>query len=174
LPLLAGTAVVDGIGAAGGPRCALKWPNDVMHDGRKLAGLLVERVESPAGPAAVLGIGLNVTTQPHELPVPTAGSLVTAGMPDPDRTGLLLHVLAALERTYREWVGAAGDPARGLAASYAEHCETLGRTVRVHLPSGKELVGTATGIAGDGGLRVDTGRDVVTVSAGDVIHVRPA
>ena len=174
LPLRAGTAVVDGIAAAGGPRCSLKWPNDVLYDDLKLAGLLVERVDSASGPAAVLGIGLNVTMEREELPVDTAGSLVVAGMKNPDRTDVLLHLLAALELRYRDWVDAAGDPARGLAEDYAGCCETLGREVRVHLPSGAELVGTAAGIAVDGGLQVDTGAEVVTVSAGDVVHVRPA
>jgi BirA family biotin operon repressor/biotin-[acetyl-CoA-carboxylase] ligase len=173
LPLLAGTAVVDGVAAAGGPLCALKWPNDVMYDGHKLAGLLVERVESPTGPAAVVGIGLNVTTGRHELPVGTAGSLLTAGMSDPDRTGLLLHLLAALERRYRDWTAVGGDATQGLADAYAGCCETLGQPVRVHLPSGADLVGTAVGIALDGGLQVDEGAGVVTVSAGDVVHVRP-
>ncbi len=173
LPLLAGTAVVEGLEEAGGPACSLKWPNDVTYDGLKLAGLLVERVETPGGPAAVLGIGLNVSTRRDELPVATAGSLVTAGMPDPDRTALLGHLLAALGRAHDHWVTAGGDPGQGLADTYTERCETIGQSVRVHLPSGSELLGTAVGIAQDGGLQVDDGTGVVTVSAGDVVHVRP-
>jgi BirA family transcriptional regulator, biotin operon repressor / biotin---[acetyl-CoA-carboxylase] ligase len=173
LPLLAGTAVVEGVAEAGGPRCGLKWPNDVMYDGLKLAGLLVERVESARGPAAVLGIGLNVSTGRDELPVSTAGSLVTAGMTEPDRTTLLLHVLAAVEERYRSWTAVHGDPSVALAEGYAGLCETLGQEVRVQLPSGDQLIGTAVGIALDGGLQVEGGSGVVTVSAGDVIHVRP-
>ena len=174
VPLLAGVSVVEGIDAAGGPRCSLKWPNDVLYDGLKLAGLLVERAESPSGPFAVLGIGLNVTMGRDELPVATAGSLVTAGMAQPDRTGLLLHLVGALERRYGRWAAAGGDPAQGVADDYAGRCETLGQEVRVQLPSGKELTGTAVGIAVDGGLQVEDGAGVVTVSAGDVVHVRPA
>ena len=54
LPLLMGVAVVEGVRRACGLRCALKWPNDVLLDGAKLAGILVERVERPEGAAAVV------------------------------------------------------------------------------------------------------------------------
>ncbi len=174
LPLLAGVAVVHAVQGAGGPSCALKWPNDVMYDGRKLAGLLVERVETPSGPAAVLGIGLNVSTAPEELPVAGAASLATVGFAAVDRTALLLRILEALGDRLAAWSAAGGDPAHGLLEDYRARCETVGKQVRVHLPSGAQLVGTATGVAEDGGLVVDTGSGAVTVSAGDVVHVRPA
>lgn len=174
LPLLAGVAAVDAIEDAGGPPCALKWPNDVMYDGRKLAGLLVERVATPSGPAAVLGVGLNVSTTPEELPVPGADSLAGVGWSGLDRTLLLVQLLDALGRRLRRWTREAGDPGRGLLEDYQARCETVGRRVRVHLPSGADIVGTATGVAGDGGLVVDAGAGAVTVSAGDVVHVRPA
>ena len=174
LPLLAGVAVVEALEDVGGPVCRLKWPNDVMHDGRKLAGLLVERVETPAGPAAVLGVGLNVSTTLEELPVPGAGSLATAGWPGMDRGAILVRVLEVLGRRLRRWARDAGDAERGLREDYVTRCETVGQQVRVHLPSGGELVGTATGVAVDGGLRVTDGSRTLTVSAGDVVHVRPA
>lgn len=171
LPLLAGVAVVEAIEAAGGPSCALKWPNDVMYDGAKLAGLLVERVESPTGPAAVLGVGLNVSTTAEELPVPGAGSLATAGW-DADRTELLVTILDVLGRRVRAWAGASGDEA--LRVDYTARCDTVGRSVRVHLPSGRDVVGTAVGIGPDGALQVEGPDGPVDLSAGDVVHVRPA
>ena len=174
LPLLAGVAVVDAVADAGGPRCSLKWPNDLVHDGRKLAGLLVERVDTPAGPAAVLGVGLNVTTTIEELPVPGAGSLASVGWPGVDREQLLVAILEALGTRLQRWSHDGGDPARGLLEDYRERCETVGREVRVHLPSGRHLVGTAVGIATDGGLQVAAAGETLTVSAGDVVHVRPA
>ncbi len=173
LPLLAGLATVEGIESAGGPVCALKWPNDVRYGDRKLAGLLVERVETPEGPAAVLGIGLNVTTTEDELPVPGAGSLATVGRPGLDRGALLVGVLEALGTRLDLWARTAGDPGAGLREDYLTRCETLGRAVRVHLPSGDDLVGTAVDIGDDGGLRVQAGGREVAVSAGDVVHVRP-
>ena len=77
LPLLAGIAVVEAL-REHGVAAGLKWPNDVMLAGpegeAKVAGILVERVDTPTGPAAVLGIGLNVHQDAGELPVATATS----------------------------------------------------------------------------------------------------
>jgi BirA family biotin operon repressor/biotin-[acetyl-CoA-carboxylase] ligase len=180
LPLLTGVAVVEGILAAGGPACALKWPNDVMHDGLKLGGLLAERVDTPTGAAAVLGIGLNVSTLRSELPVPTATSLRLAGHPAADRTTVLVHLLDALGRRYGDWARRYGDPravpsdgrSGGLLAEYRRHCGTLGQEVRVHLPSGEVLEGVAASIDAEGALVVDTAGGPAVVSAGDVVHVR--
>jgi BirA family biotin operon repressor/biotin-[acetyl-CoA-carboxylase] ligase len=170
LPLLAGLAVLEGVEAEAGLSCRLKWPNDVLHAERKVAGLLVERVETPDGPAAVVGIGLNVSTSADELPVETATSLVAAGAGDVDRTALLGSILSALGLRYRRWSELAGDP-RELRADYEQACATIGRRVRVELPSGS-LEGTATGVDADGGLVVAGPSGPVTVSAGDVVHVR--
>ncbi len=174
LTLLAGVAVAEGLRAAGAPPVGLKWPNDVMDGGLKLGGLLAERVDTPTGPAVVLGIGLNVSTLRPELPVDQATSLVLAGMVAPDRTRLLLHVLDALGRGYLTWSAAGGDPADGLLGRYRALCETLGRRVRVQLPSGATVEGTATAVSPDGGLVVDGPEGSLTVTAGDVVHVRPA
>ena len=75
LPLLSGVAVAEAVRRAAGVDATLKWPNDVLVEDRKLAGVLVERVETPVGPAAVLGIGLNVSATRAELPVVAATSL---------------------------------------------------------------------------------------------------
>jgi BirA family biotin operon repressor/biotin-[acetyl-CoA-carboxylase] ligase len=173
LPLLTGVAVVEGVRRACGLRCALKWPNDVLLDGAKLAGILVERVERPDGAAAVVGVGINVSTTRDELPVDTATSLHLAGAGEVHRADLLAHVLGALGEHYDSWRAAAGDP-RAVRASYLSVCDTLGRDVRVHLPDGRDLVGRASDIDPDGRLVVDTqaaGR--VVLGAGDVVHVRP-
>ena len=69
LPLLAGHALVTALREIEVP-AGLKWPNDVLIGERKVAGILLERVETGDGPAAVLGIGLNVSTTAEELPVP--------------------------------------------------------------------------------------------------------
>jgi BirA family biotin operon repressor/biotin-[acetyl-CoA-carboxylase] ligase len=173
LPVVAGLAVVEGVEAAGGPACGLKWPNDVLHDGLKTAGILVERIETPRGPAAVLGVGLNVSTTRDELPVPTATSLALAGATGLDRTSLLLEVLAALRRRYDGWRRSGGQPGRDLLEEYRRRCVTLGQSVRVHLPSGVVLEGTAVDLDADGALVVESRGQRASVSAGDVVHVRP-
>jgi BirA family transcriptional regulator, biotin operon repressor / biotin---[acetyl-CoA-carboxylase] ligase len=136
----------------------------VLVEERKVTGILVERVETPAGPAAVVGIGLNVSTTAEELPVPTATSLALEGSA-PDRTDLLLALLSALDREYRAWPTAGP----GLRERYVAACATLGRAVRVELPGGV-LEGTATDVDADGRLVVDG----TPLSAGDVVHVRSA
>lgn len=174
LPLLAGVAVVEGVRRATGLGCALKWPNDVLLEDAKLAGILVERVERPRGAAAVVGIGLNVSTTSAELPVETATSLVLGGAGEVDRAELLGHVLAALGEEYDAWRAAAGDATGRLRTSYLGVCDTVGRDVRVALPDGTTVTGRATGIDAEGRLevRTDTGGTTV-LGAGDVVHVRP-
>jgi BirA family biotin operon repressor/biotin-[acetyl-CoA-carboxylase] ligase len=168
LPLLTGVAVQGAVGTG----TTLKWPNDVLLGERKLGGILVERVDTPAGPAAVVGVGLNVSTTPDELPVPTATSLAIAGH-DRDRTDLLVEVLAELDRVYAVWAASPGEDAL-LQASYTRRCATIGQLVRVDLPAGETLTGTAVDVDVAGRLVVRSGAETVVVGAGDVIHVRPA
>jgi BirA family biotin operon repressor/biotin-[acetyl-CoA-carboxylase] ligase len=170
LPLLTGHALAKVLDLAlAGADAGVKWPNDVLVDDRKVSGILVERVESPQGPAAVVGIGLNVSTTAEELPVATATSLALAGLVEPDRTTLLLDVLAALRAEYDAWQAGGGDELR---AAYAAASVTIGRTVRVELPSGESLIGLATGIDPGGRLLVRGPRGEQAVGAGDVVHVR--
>lgn len=172
LPLLAGVAVVEGIRRSTGLQAALKWPNDVLLGDAKVAGILVERVEGPAGAAAVVGIGINVSTTREELPVEAATSLALAG-PAPDRGDLLAQVVSALGAEYDAWRSAGGDPSSRLRPAYVGVCDTVGRTVRVELPAGGTLTGEAVGIDADGRLQVAGPTGTVALGAGDVVHVRP-
>lgn len=168
LSLLTGRTVREVLAGSGYP-AAVKWPNDVLLGEQKVAGILLERVETASGPAAVVGIGINVAMTREELPVPEATSLAVAD-PDrvPDRTGLLIAVLARLHRDYGAWQTGGETAAPQLADSYAAACATLGRRVRVQLPSGEVLTGTATGVDEYGRLVVGE----QAVSVGDVVHVR--
>lgn len=171
LPLLAGLAVAAGVRRAAGVQCTLKWPNDVLVGDRKVAGILVERVERGAGGAAVVGVGVNVSSAREELPVPTATSLLMEGVEAPDRTALLAAVLDELATRYQRWTSSLGEPA-DLRASYLSVCTTVGRRVRVDLPDGATVTGTATGVDDDGRLEVGTAEGLRTLGAGDVVHVR--
>jgi BirA family biotin operon repressor/biotin-[acetyl-CoA-carboxylase] ligase len=173
LPLLVGHNVAKAITALGYD-ANVKWPNDVLLDGdRKVAGILVERVETPTGPAAIVGVGINVAMTAEELPVPTATSLAVAGPGAPDRTSVLLAVVAAVREGYDVWQTGGEQGTARLATSYRSNCATLGRDVRVELPGGGELLGRATDIDDDGRLVVTTADGSERVGAGDVIHVRP-
>lgn len=176
LPLLAGVATAAAVSRAAGVDTALKWPNDLLvtvgDEERKAGGILAERT----GDSVVVGIGLNVTLRADELPVPGAGSLALAGAEVLDRDPLLRAVLRSLEEWYREWRGAGGDPALcRLQEAYATGCATLGRSVRAELPGGRELVGEAVAVDGDGRLVLATAEGVQEpVGAGDIVHLRPA
>jgi BirA family biotin operon repressor/biotin-[acetyl-CoA-carboxylase] ligase len=171
LPLLTGYAVQAAV-ADRIPEVALKWPNDVLVEERKLAGILVERIETPTGPAAVVGVGINVSQTLDELPVALATSIELETSERVDRTGLLGQVLGSLHGLQ----GLLGDTA-SLRAAYTDVCSTLGREVDVHLPGGPDGVevrrGEALAVDDRGALVVSTGEGTFTVGAGDVVHVRP-
>lgn len=175
LPLLTGVAVAEAVRSATGLDARLKWPNDVLApDGRKLAGILVERVDTPDGPAAVVGIGLNVSTTEAELPVPSATSLALAGVEPAalDRAALLAACLRALGTRFLAWHAAGGNAgACGLAAAYGALCATLGAEVTVTLGE-SVLAGRAVSVDEDGALRLATPTGPATVAAGDVTHLR--
>ncbi|MDX6300190.1 MAG: BirA family transcriptional regulator, partial [Nocardioidaceae bacterium] len=145
-------------------------PNDVLAGTGKLAGILVERVERPAGGVAVVGVGLNVSATRDELPVAAATSLALAGAGSLDRTRLLTAVLDAFAVRYDAWRAAAGN---GVRAPYLQVSSTVGREVRVELPGGGHLLGRAVDVDDQGRLRVDDGTRVHVLGAGDVVHVRP-
>jgi BirA family transcriptional regulator, biotin operon repressor / biotin---[acetyl-CoA-carboxylase] ligase len=170
LPLLAGVAVRESAVAVGDVDAKLKWPNDVIVAGRKLGGILVERIDSKVGPAAVVGVGLNVSLEADQLPTPEATSLLLWGATT-DRTTLLVDLLQRLESRYLAWVNGAGDPGR-LRAAYVSGCATLGQRVRVERPDRSTLVGRAVGIDVAGRLEIDTDGERRAVGAGDVVHLR--
>ena len=169
LPLVTGLAVADAIPGGDGQ---VKWPNDVLLGDRKVAGILVERVETPDGPAAVVGVGINVTMTEDELPVPTATSLALEGR-DLSRDELLLGLLAAFDDRAGAWSdGQVADDV--VREEYAARCATIGQQVRVDVPSGTPVDGRAVDIDSGGRLVVETGDGTTAVGAGDVVHVRPA
>lgn len=174
LPLLTGHIVAKALRGLGYTAAVVKWPNDVLLGDDKVAGILVERIETPSGPAAVVGIGLNVSLTEDELPVPSATSLALASGTEPDRTAVLVELLRELREAYDAWQAGGSDATTHLRSSYAAACVTVGREVRVDLPSGETLLGRATGIDEAGRLVVVGPDGEVAVGAGDVVHVRAA
>jgi len=166
LPLLTGVAVAAAVHGQAGLPASLKWPNDVLVGERKLAGILAEA----HGGAVVVGVGLNVTLSPAELPVPTATSLLIEDAASTDRAALLAAILTELAGWYRAW---RADPdVAGLRADYLRWCVTIGREVRAELPGGAVLTGTAADLDEAGRLVLRTPGGPVPVGAGDVLHVR--
>ena len=171
LPLATGVAVVDALSEVTGIVAGLKWPNDVLVGDGKLAGILAE-VAAPQL-VIVIGLGLNVTMTPEEAPDPAATSLVMLGSPVTDRNVLLAAVLRRLSTRIANWRAAAGADGT-LAADYRTHSLTLGTRVKASLPGDRAVEGVADAIDELGRLRIDTGgAQMVTVSAGDITHLRP-
>lgn len=171
LPIVAGLALLTAVRARCDVDATLKWPNDLLlgPEQAKAAGILAESVDG----AVVLGIGVNVTTRPDELPDGATSLLAQRALVP--RESLLAELVCALESRYAAWTAAGGDAeASGAMADYRRNCATLGREVTVHLPQGKTLSGTAAGIDPSGGLTVRTADgSLSTVVAADVVHVRP-
>jgi BirA family biotin operon repressor/biotin-[acetyl-CoA-carboxylase] ligase len=170
LPLLTGVAVVDAVLQECGIQAGLKWPNDVLVGGSKLAGILAE-VYAPAA-VVVVGLGLNVTMTADEAPDPAATSLQMLGFRVTHRNGLVLSILRALGSRIERW-SSAGGPDDALVADYRRCSLTLGTEVKATMPGDRQVVGIARSIDELGRLRIDTGDAIVTVSAGDIAHLRP-
>jgi BirA family biotin operon repressor/biotin-[acetyl-CoA-carboxylase] ligase len=173
LGLLAPLAVATAVRRVGEIPAQVKWPNDVLVEDRKLSGILLERVDTPSGPAAVVGIGLNVTLRADERPHPAATSLALEGAATTDRATVMAAVLRELATRYQAWADASGDP-ETILSDYRELSATFGRAVRVELPDGTFLEGIATGMDPDGRLLVETADGSRPLAAGDVTHLRTA
>ncbi|MEU7768780.1 biotin--[acetyl-CoA-carboxylase] ligase [Nocardia sp. NPDC049190] len=167
LPLLTGVAVVDALRATAGVAAYLKWPNDVLIDGRKVAGILAEVAAGDQGPAVVVGVGLNVSLTEAELPAPHTTSLTLAGATQTDRTVLARALLTEFARRFTAWRDR-NWATTDLAAAYRERCSTIGAEVRAELPGGRTLTGLAGGIDDAGRLLIGD----QAVSAADVTHLR--
>jgi BirA family biotin operon repressor/biotin-[acetyl-CoA-carboxylase] ligase len=170
---LLGLAALTAVRRRTGLPAELKWPNDLLIGGRKVAGILAELT---AAGAMVVGLGLNVSLEQAELPRADATSLLLAGA-QPESLGreqLLAAVLDALGPLLDRWDAAGGDvDAAGLRAEYLAHCVTVGTAVTIQLPDGARLTGTATDVAPDGSIVIDSAGGPRSFTAGDVVHLRP-
>lgn len=171
LSLLIGLAVEEGLSSlGGGDRIDLKWPNDVLIEGRKVCGILSEIVNTDQGPAVVCGWGINVSLRREELPIEQATSLLLEGLTT-DKDAISAAVLSRLDSLFTRW-----DGGTDLSSEYAAGCSTIGRDVRLHRDQDETdcppVTGRAVGIAAKGELLVDIDGEVKAFSAGDVVHLR--
>lgn len=167
LSLIAGLGVHRALRRAGLAGVGLKWPNDLQHQGRKLAGLLIEMHGESQGPCwVVTGIGLNVNMEPSALAridQPATSLLQMLGSPS-DRNPLAVELLCALAEIYAEF------SSRGLAGFIDEWAALdvlLGKPVTIQ-QGAKLIAGLARGIGDNGALLVEIDGRVTPVQSGEV------
>lgn len=168
LMLLTGLAVRDALIDATGVPAEVKWPNDVLVGGRKLVGILAERVETPHGAACVIGCGINLTLRADQLPVPTATSLALEDARSTDRVTVVAAVLGQVETRLDQWRH--GDPV--LAADYRAACTSIGTDLRVTLTADEIVEGRGVDVDASGRIVLATPRGRQALSVGDVVHLR--
>lgn len=174
LPLVVGQAVATTLRDAG-VGGVLKWPNDVVVDAgaaeipgwgrwRKVVGILCEAVPGQSG-TFIAGIGINVSQEQTDLPVPHAASLLTLGAARLDRAALLRSLIAHLADAVAHWEADASSAHREIAGLTA----TLGQVVTVAVPSGETVEGEAVRLDDSGALVVRLADGTERgVNAGDV------
>ena len=168
---LAGLSLAVGVAVARALRrhsvpVALKWPNDLLLDGRKLGGVLIEVHETGGAAMTVIGIGINVRLRAHErarIDQPVAD--LQEGNATLTRSAWLAALLAELPGVLD------GFDRHGFGSLREEWCRYhahAGRAVALLLPDGSRLHGVAAGVDEEGRLLLETGRGIETVMTGEV------
>lgn len=168
LSLAVGVAVIRALRGIGAADVELKWPNDVLWRGRKLAGILVELTGDALGPSAVVvGVGVNVRlseAMKARIDQPAA-DLESACRRELDRNAVLAALLAELRLALERFASAGFAPLREEWESYHAH---QGRRVTVTLPGGATDDGVARGIADDGALLFESGNALRRLHSGEI------
>ena len=159
--LVAGVAVARALEALGLSDALLKWPNDVLLRGRKVAGILTQSATGPGG-HIVVGVGLNVSQSASELEGlrAPATSLALEGRP--------VDRLAALEAVARAIAAAFAAPPEAMLEAWRRRSNVLGRRVLVAGAGGSSVRGLAAALDPDGALRVETAYGPERILAGEV------
>ena len=184
VPLAAALALYNAVSAATGIEADLKWPNDLLVGGRKVAGILVDASACDADRMdyVIVGIGVNLAVDAVEInaaagePRGHAGAASLAargggGATAPDPALLARAFLAYLEVELEGLARGRGGGGYGVASQWAAHSSMIGREVEVEC-GGHTVSGTATGIDHDGALLVGRGTTTERIVAGDVTAVR--
>ncbi len=165
LSFVAALALHDAVAACApqlGPSLRLKWPNDLLLGGAKIAGILIEGESGPEF-SVVVGIGVNCTSHPADTPFPAtdfkaSGALVTPAQAFTALSAAMLQRLAQWQR---------GQEFAAIRADWLKRAAGLGGPIRVRLPE-RELSGRFEGLDEQGRLLLHTDSGVTTVTAGEV------
>jgi BirA family biotin operon repressor/biotin-[acetyl-CoA-carboxylase] ligase len=167
LSLVAGVATARALRGLGVTQAALKWPNDLVVDGAKLGGILVETRSA----LAVIGIGINCRRDPAlekrlRRPIAALDQFIMV-----DRDRVIERVAQSLVEALATFDAQGLDGLRGEWERMHAHA---GKRLRVRLADGRVLTGVARGLDGDGGLRLQTRAGVRAVRNGRILSARPA
>jgi BirA family biotin operon repressor/biotin-[acetyl-CoA-carboxylase] ligase len=173
LPLAAGVAVAEAVDELG-VRTELKWPNDVLAGGRKLAGILCEAASGPAGVEwVVLGVGVNVTLDPALLPDAIRESVTSLAALGRGGTALPEVAASVLARLARAYIGLESDPGALVAAWRRRAVPWWGRVVEARTAGGPAR-GRLLDVDDDGALVLELdGGGKLRLLSGEVSRVRP-
>ncbi|MBT9170364.1 MAG: Bifunctional ligase/repressor BirA [Actinobacteria bacterium] len=172
VPLIISLSVAQAVEERCGVKTELKWPNDVLIGGKKIAGILIERGTRDTGEEALLvGIGINVNLEQEVLQregiqeVATSLDIVTGR--EEDLYALLLSVLDKIEENLHNLYYNQGD----LLGKIAPRMSILGQMVAVQL-EGDTIYGRASGLTQEGALVIQAGKRTRTLYSGDVVSLR--
>ncbi|MFO1103900.1 MAG: biotin--[acetyl-CoA-carboxylase] ligase [Methylocystis sp.] len=173
LGFVAGVAALRALREATGEvgRFALKWPNDLLLEGAKLGGILLENVSAPTGDArapvasvAIIGIGVNCAEAPKNLPF-EANALTSVGPNAPGAATVFSHLSDAIVEALDLWRG--GEGFAQIREAWLDHAAYLGAHIRVELPR-ETVEGRFATIDAAGRLILATHSGERVVEAGDV------
>ncbi|MCX7297811.1 MAG: biotin--[acetyl-CoA-carboxylase] ligase [Hyphomicrobiales bacterium] len=148
-----------------GPLLKVKWPNDLLLGGAKLAGILIEGESAPTF-AVVIGFGVNCATHPDNTPYPATDLAAAGALVGP--ASLLAALAQAMPRRLVQW--ARGDGFAGIRADWLKRAAGLGQDIRVRLPE-REFSGRFEGLDDAGHLVVRGPAGLVAVTAGEVFDL---
>ncbi len=162
LAFLAGLAVAETVAALlpAGRAVTLKWPNDVLVDGAKTAGILIEQEAE----AAVIGIGLNLAHCPADTPYP-ATTLAAAGA----ETGVAAARACLLDRLAAALVRWRGEGFAPIRSAWLARAHPLGAALSVRLPEGA-ITGRFAGLDPGGALLIETVDGPRRITSGEVLR----
>lgn len=159
LAFVTAVAAADAVGP--GVPVRFKWPNDLLVEGRKLGGILIEAETD----GAVIGLGINVVAAPKG-GVFAATSLAELGVGTFGARELLTAVCGALGSWYARWRGDGFAPVR---EAWLARADRIGEAMAVRLPASR-LSGVFMGIDADGALLMETGDGQRRITSGEVIY----
>jgi BirA family biotin operon repressor/biotin-[acetyl-CoA-carboxylase] ligase len=173
LSLVAGVAAAKALRALGVSQASLKWPNDLVADGAKLGGILVETRSQGGASLAVISIGINFESKPDlqrrlRRRIASVADLLS---PPPSRNEIIEKTVLALLEALDAFEARGFEAAREEWLALHAHA---GQRIRVRLADGRTLTGIATGLADDGGLCLQTRRGLRAVRSGQVMSARTA